>query len=335
MATTLTDIKRAIASYFEISPGDMVVNGQDLALLALNQVRRQAELTHDFEFQRKLVTLTVNGVTGGSLEDVVLYSDGVTPVDVKTVVDIGLFDTGGNLRPVEWTLVSESIERQRAEERFSQTGLDLRDSLSYLATGVNRFTLSGTDIFRFPKDASNNYPIGLEVYGFTPDWEADTVTLSGVDDYPDGVYFETNLFGQQAFVRYHVGTNMWVIWSNGTSWYVTQAADFNNTSASTKGYLATPTNVSSPAGTYVTSGSFGTGPITVTAPSSIATSPWLSYGAQFLQWGAIVQLNHLYKRYVFRQEGNLPPPEKLRDEGLQSFIAWDANRYDLNRRHNR
>ncbi len=241
---TLLDIETSIATYFELANGtaDLIVNQQDIALVALNQVRRQAELLHDFEFSRKLVTVSVNGVTGGSLEDAVLYSDGTTEVDIKSVIECGLFDDEGNLCPVEWTTVSESLERQRMENRWEAPRYLTDDWYTSGPKGGARFVFTGSDVFRFPKDTTTTFTLGLEVYSMQSEWTAMTGT-----------------------------------------------------------------------------------------PADI----WTTYGAQYLLWGAIVQLNHLFKHFVFRQEGNLPPPEKLRDEGLQAFIAWDSFRYEQNRRHSR
>lgn len=46
---------------------------------------------------------------------------------------------------------------------------------------------------------------------------------------------------------------------------------------------------------------------------------WLmKKGGTWLQWQTIIELNHLNKHFVYRQEGNLPPPEKM------AAAAWDA-----------
>jgi hypothetical protein len=239
----LLEIKTAVANYFEKVVADLTVNSQDLFLFAANQVRRQAELTHDFEFQRKLVTISVNGVTGGSLSSAVLYGTN-TAADIKSVIDCGLFDTNGNFRPVEWTTVAEGLERQRGDNRTVSPRYPTDDWFVSQPNGVNRFEFTGDTVYRFPKDATNNFTLGMEVYTFWSDWTASD--------------------------------------------------------------LSAPT-----------------------------TDTWTKYGAQFLQWATIVQINYLFKSFVFRQEGNLNPPDKLADSGLASFIEWDAYRLEENRRHGR
>lgn len=51
---------------------------------------------------------------------------------------------------------------------------------------------------------------------------------------------------------------------------------------------------------------------------------WLiENGFDFLMWQAIIELNHIVKIFVPRQEGNVPPPERLRDAAWESLIVCD------------
>jgi len=100
-----------IAGYLQKSVLELTVNGVDLSLLALNQVRRDAEMLHDFEFSRRHITVNIDAVSGGTLDDAVL--EGQPVCEVKQVIECGIYDDLFNLQPVEWTTVAESIERQR------------------------------------------------------------------------------------------------------------------------------------------------------------------------------------------------------------------------------
>jgi hypothetical protein len=62
---------------------------------------------------------------------------------------------------------------------------------------------------------------------------------------------------------------------------------------------------------------------------------WLRKGNQYLQWAGMIHLNHAYKGFTFRQEGNLPPPQTLADNGLASLMTWSAFKYEQYRRHTR
>lgn len=61
--------------------------------------------------------------------------------------------------------------------------------------------------------------------------------------------------------------------------------------------------------------------------------PWTTKGQQFLLWQTVVQLNHLKKEFVFRQEGNLQPPEQLAAQGFEVFKQWDIFKFEQFRRH--
>ena len=51
------------------------------------------------------------------------------------------------------------------------------------------------------------------------------------------------------------------------------------------------------------------------------------HGFNYLIWQGIVEANHISKEFVFRQEGNLAPPEKLAERYLQALITHDL--FDL------
>ena len=332
MPQTILDIKTAMASYLDLTGvTSFTVNSQDLALQALNNVRRAAELQHDFEFSRRLVTVAVDGTTGGSLDSALLYSDGVTPVTIKTVIEAGLFDSEGNLRPVEWTTVAESLERQRQENRGEQPRLVTDDWYLSQPGGFERFTFTGSRAFRWPKDPDHDFTLGLEVYSMQADWTG-TVTVTGATgDYTDvnGTWVSGTVGTETVFFKYDSGSYCYVMWQSAGVWYITAAEFIFDTGASSNYSLAS----GGPGGTYTAAGSFTGSPVvTYTTASS---DVWTTYGAQYLQWAAIVELNHLFKHFVYRQEGNLPPPEKLRDEALEKFVMWDAYRFEQNRRHSR
>ena len=191
---TLTQILTAAASYLGKTTADLTVNGLDLGLLALNQVRTTAELTHDFEFKRKLATLTVDGVTGGSLDAVVLYGTN-TVVEPKTILEVGTFDEGGNLRPIEWTTTAESLERQRQQVRSVTMRYPTDQEATSLVT-LTRVVVSGRNVFLVPKANGEQLELGLEIYAMPPDWSSATaditITEAGTSAV-NGVYAQLSL----------------------------------------------------------------------------------------------------------------------------------------------
>lgn len=337
---TLLAIQRAVAAYLEKVPADLTVNGEDLFLNAINQSRREAELAYDFEFTRKLVDLTVNGVTGGSLEDVQDYVTDAE-VEIKSILEVGLFDTDGNLRPVEWTTVAEGLERQRIDNPRTSPRYPTDAWYSSGVVGRERFEFSGDKVFRWPKDSANNFTLGMEVYSFTADWTSNpqTVTVSGAtpasanDTYfRYGAYRNKTLYINQQDATTPTGV-VYAIWHTGTYWVVTVIEDFGKTSLSN--YARLTSTSESPAGTYTPQGTWSGTIVVAESTNDVSEDVWLKHGAQYLQWQTIVHLNHLFKGFVFRQEGNLPPPEALAQRGLQALKDWDVFKFEQFRRHGR
>lgn len=179
---TLLEIEKAAAALLSdgdlaVTTADFTVGGFDLGLSLLNQIRRQAELLHDFNFNRKLVTVTVNSITGGSLDSAVLYGT-ATAADIKTIINVGQFDTNGNLIPVDWGTTESSLSRQIEDNpwgggiRYPTDG-----QVAAYPNGRRRFTITNNAIYFWPKtETSENLTIGLEAYIFQVDWAATTET---------------------------------------------------------------------------------------------------------------------------------------------------------------
>lgn len=47
------------------------------------------------------------------------------------------------------------------------------------------------------------------------------------------------------------------------------------------------------------------------------------HGADYLMWGTVVEVNHMIRSLIPRQEGTLAPPVGLRDAAMVSLITWD------------
>lgn len=339
MARTLLDIKTEVATYFQKVVSDFTINGQDLFLMAANHVRAQAELAHDFEFLRKTVDVTVNGVTGGSLATAVDHTSG-DPVTIKTVVECGLYDAFGNFRPTEWGPTVNNLELQRQQNRGWVERYPTDGEAMTWPRGYGRFDFTNDRVFRWPKTdqaAAQTYMLGIECYTISDDWDAndlaETLQVTGTLS-PDatGTYIKLGqLSGGLVYIL--AGADTFFLWKNGNDWVIEISSEFV---AGSNTWKYTPAaGVTSPAGTYTHQGT-NTGNATVVATNSTSTSDtWTTYGAQFLLWATILYMNHRFKQFVMRNEGNLPPPQALRDEGLASFIEWDADRYTKFRREHR
>lgn len=171
---TLTQIKAAVAYYLEIAdPTTLTVAGVDQFLIALNLSRNNAQMNQPFEFTRCLVDVVVDNVTGGDLTTAVLHGM-ATPVEIDQILEVGLFDNGGNLRPVEWTTVGESMEEQRQDNRYPLPRYPTDAWLNSNPVGLARFVFSADQVYAFPRSTQAfTYNMGLEVYATPGDWVDD------------------------------------------------------------------------------------------------------------------------------------------------------------------
>lgn len=65
--------------------------------------------------------------------------------------------------------------------------------------------------------------------------------------------------------------------------------------------------------------------------SADADEDWfLEHGHDFLMWQALVQINHVTKIFVYRQEGNVMPPDKLAMLAYQAMVQLDSYEIDGN-----
>lgn len=331
---TLYEIKQAVANILGTTVASLTVDGTDMFLVAANQVRKDAEQNHDFEFQRRLVDVSVSSVTGGTLSSATTHVGG-TPTNIKTIIEVGLYDADNNLRPVEWTNVAESLERQREDDRFRVTPPYLTDDQVEQSKppGVGRFEFVNDSVFRWPRTTTaQTYTLGMEVYAYAADWTtvgfAATATVTGTLS-PDvtGTYTKVALdYG--GYPVYLSTTGSHVIQRTGSVWVIMPIG-----SLSFWGGVAL---ASGPAGTYSTPYGSATGVpvVTVTGDTSVS-DVWTTHGSQYLIWGCVVFLNHIFQTFVPRQEGSLPPPVAMMERGLESLKAWDTAKFEAFRRHGR
>lgn len=341
---TLLQLRSMMAAYLQKSVPDLTINGADLSLLALNNVRRSAEMMHDFEFSRKHVTVTVDAMSGGTLDDVI--QEGSPTCEVKSVIECGIYDDNFNVHPVEWTTVSESIERQRQIKpgygpRYPTEG---EATTGYYSMGFSRIAFCGNDIWMVPTGTrKQEFDLELEVYTFQQDWSStsDSVIVEDMTNptaangsyWPYGIYNQRPLYLNFMYAAPAVFYAIW--WDGGGEWRITQGTDLGKVSLTNYAAMAGTTMV--PGGAYTPKGSWtatGTGFASVQMmPGNDTSDVWLTKGSQYLLWAGIVEVNHLAKEFVFRQEGNLPPPEKLAEAALENFRQWDTFKYEQDRRH--
>jgi len=340
---TILELKQAIAGVLGLANGvsDLTVNGLDLGLMALNAVRLQAEHGNDFEFQRKLLSLSVNTVTGGSLDDVVEYGT-ATAASIKTLIDVGQLDLYNNMCPVEWTTTAESLERMRTDNNFRRPRYPSDAEVSRWAHGGRRVTFSGNRVSFFPKaETAESVTLVFEAYCYSSDWTAtsNTVTVSGgtgVTAVNTTYYRHGTYNGKPLYVNFSESSApaaLYFLWYSGTAWVINQLPGTLGSN-----YHSLTSTSQSPAGSYTGTGTYTGTAVAAAADADSTSDIWTTKGYNYLLWASVVWLNHndtTGKVFVPRTEGNLPPPQALADAALATFIANDTNKFELFRRHGR
>lgn len=341
---TIGQLKATTAAFFKVEQSELTKNGVDLFLMALNTVRLNAELNHDFEFTRQSVTVAVDNVLGGSLELAVLEGTATT-VRVKQVVDIA-GKTGERKFPVEWTTREESMVRQRGDH----DGFPLCLDEPWVQEGQPRFELRNRKLWHYPeRTAAGSETVYVEAYVFSPDWTgiADyrVTHVNGDSSYTDKVIGNYSYVGDlngRALYWNPAGfplTRSYISWLSFHYLDDVWACHYGTITEQGNILLVTEPNwlsaTSAIIGNYIDQNNVTDGIISVDVISDSLTDTWLTYGHEFLLWGVIVHLNHMFKEFVYRQEGNLMPPEKLMSVALENFKSWDATYYETNRQHGR
>lgn len=331
---TLTEIRKAVAALMTKSVSDFTVDSQDLFLFAVNQVRREAELSHDFEFSRKVVGLTVDGVTGGSLDDITL-----------SAVRAGSLSVAGTLNAaITGTYVRAGFQINDKPCFFNTS--TVTPSIIYYKSGDStwRLTLWGG----YDDDGNNHYSLasGGPNGTYTAQVSATgTPVVTVVNDFTLKTIIDIGLYDDESNLR----PAEWTTVAEGLERQRSENPHFRPRYATDQDLRnGGPAGL----GRFELSGNtlfrfpkddttdvdVGLEIYTFQNDWTAYTATedyWLKYGHKFLTWGVVCFLNHRFKTFVYRQEGNLPPPEKTRDEGLASFIEWDAAMYESNRRHGR
>lgn len=336
---TLAQLKSVVAAYHHKSVSDLTVGGVDLFLVAANNARRNAELKHNFEFARVAATLDITGASGGSLLNATI-TEGTATARVREIINVSRLNTVGDRRiPLDFTRADIAVERDRSED-------EIRDHYEWYyrtpsdADLLNRrgrasVVQRGHQIFVYPIPVTDvdNTPLTLYIEGIgeLPEYTAATLvpvsqsfTLTGTLS-PDatGDYTATGTFGDAPI--YTKGTvDYYLTFINGT-WRLQAGTDgFTGVVNYWTPSIAVP--VTQLPTSLVPSGAVYTGTATLTDTSDAPPDPdfLLTYGAPYMMWQTIIEMNYLFTTFVPRQEGNLSPPEKMRDQAWNDLLTWDA-----------
>lgn len=338
----LSDLKSVCAAYHKKAASDLTVNGVDLFLVAANNVRRnKGELLHNFEYARCTATLDVNGTLGGNLDDAVIDNEDATTVIVTGTLSpdlTGTYTRQGQFSGFDLFILSGSTP---AFLYFNATAasyiLSTTLSTSSVANAFKPSPAQATPIGTFPH--AGTYTGTATAVGGDSSRFAKVKEIVAVSRMrPDGTYipldftrsdipierdrteleFSDNLF---PYLRYPSDAR---INARGTSSSMIQRGRRLEIHPFYAGNDQTTFNVRLEC--YGLLRDYVAANLSDTQPTDF----FVEYGAQFMQWTIINELNFYWKTFVPRTEGNLSAPETKAADAWRDLLVWDTYQVDSN-----
>lgn len=337
----LANLKSVCAAYHDVAVADLTKLSIDLFLVAANNIRRNKELLHNFEYSRCVATLDVNGVLGGSIDDAVIAATGATAVTVTGTLSpdaTGTYIRTGNFGGYPLfvkeagtvyflyynaTLATYILAAVLTTSSVTNAWIPAVDQTTFTGAfvggGANTgtATIAGGVLARFTKlkevvAVSRMRPDGtyipLDFARADIPIERDRTELE----------FSDNLF---PYLRYPSDAQ---ISARGTSSSMIQRGRVVEIYPYYANNADTTFNVRLEA--YGLLADYTAGNLSDTGPTDF----FVEYGAQFLQWSIINELNYVFKTFVPRTEGNLSAPEQKASDAWRDLLLWDTYMIDAN-----
>lgn len=188
VSANLSSLRTIVAAYLRKDITEFIIGGVDLFLVSANNVRRDAELLHDFNACRCIASLTINGNAGADFADVVMTPD--TFQSLKSVVGISRARSNGEYITVDFTNPAVALERDRYSGEL-QDGYDysqryLSDADVLRVRSDSTVIQRGNKLFVYPSFAQdvtdNQVPLIIEGYGWLNDYGSDD-SVDGPEDF--------------------------------------------------------------------------------------------------------------------------------------------------------
>jgi hypothetical protein len=331
---TLTQLQTATAAIL----GQTVdASFTELFLIAANNVRKNAELRHDFEHCRIEATLDIDGETGGVLDQAVISGDvprtavvtgTLSPAGTGTYAQTGyaygyplytrttaptfyLFYDGD-----DWIITNSATTSANSWANIGASNTTPTGSYTAQGTNTGTATVVGSDLsqyngirqivaltttradgFRMPLDFTRP-DIAIERDRYEDEVSAD---FAFADRYPS----DARLLSQ--------GSLATVVQRGGTLFISpldTTAADPITVNIEGYAWLNDYTED--------------------TLDETSAPDFIVEHGFQYMQWAIVCEMNYIYQRFVPRQEGVLSAPEEKMKQAWQDLVVWDSYSVDAN-----
>jgi len=340
---TLAQLKTVVAAYLQKAEADLTIGSVDMFLIAANNVRREAELLHDFEASRTTATLSIDGVTGGSLDDAVIL--GQTTAELDTMVVSGALTpnaTGTYTRGGDFNGRPYYVQGTSWAIWYFDSGIWALDTYAHFVANI---LTSG-----WQRGSSSMTPPGT----YTPvDTDTGTATVTAVSRLgtysgvksvvsvsrmrSDGTYIpidftRSDLALERERTSLEYSSDMWPEerYPSDAQW---ENWGMNSTLVQRgRTILPYPALVSATTPVTITMEVYGMlqDYTETNLEDTTPTDYFVQFGARFLQWAIICELNYLFPTFVPRQEGVLAPPEAARETAWRNLLLWDTYLIDPN-----
>lgn len=339
---TLANLKKICAAYHRVATAALTVDSVDLFLVAANNVRNHAELLHNFELSRVQATLSIDGETGGALSNAVfvstknsvIVSGTLSPDAAGTYNQIGnysgypmyyketspayfLYYNPGNATYVIYDDITDGAMLggwKPAVDITTPIGTFVGAGGFYGATGTATTAYAGTqawsgikEVIAVQRTNVDGILVPLDFTRADIPIERDRYELEMSEDY-------------EAYRRYPSDAALLQRGSNGTIIQRAGKLFVYPIDAIT----STPLLVTLEA--YAKLSDYTATNLSDTTP----TDYFVEYGATYMQYSIICELNYLFQTFVPREVGNLAPPEKAKEEAWRNLIVWDTYQIDSN-----
>lgn len=320
MATVANILDNAAVYMDQPNSTSFIINGFDAGLWAINAARRVAERSHDFTYSQLDVFLSI-GTAGGDLTNAYVNTS-VTIAGTLSPNVAGAFALTGiyNGLPFYTRTVSSVVYFLS----FSGTSWTITAGGFTLGSNYWIWTLTNGDIN--PAGLGNSYTaVGANTGTATATAATGTIIVKRVQmvllPIASGGYEPIEMKTNDEYlgwVRRQIGRQNFDPTKNISSLGVT----FLNPFAYQNGQTIFVTGgVTLPILAKLNIVRFMPDYTRVAGNSDFFTQ----YGAEYLQWATIIELNKYYKQFATRQEGNIDEPEvqTYANNALGALIAWD------------
>lgn len=339
------NLKNIVAAYLNKAAADLTINGVDLFLDAANNASMWAQQNHNFEFTRVRASIFVDGVLGTPLAQAIIDDDTLEQVTVTGTlspnvvgnwVENGMW---GNYTlyvfpnanaPTTYLYYSTNYSKWVVSTTLTNAALTnywSQNSASTSALGV--YTAHGT----------NTGALTVAHAEFSS-WNGIKEIKGILRQNANGTYVPIDFaradipIERDRTVR-ELSDNFWP-WNRCPS-----DADILN-------IRGDATVIQRRQSLFIYPTPVGVVPSTTPIPFILEAYAWLApytslgltgaadpdflwtYGAEWLKWKIVHELNYIFKFFVPRTEGNLPSPTDMAQSAWQNLVDWDAYMVDSN-----